>query len=684
MNTFVGRKEENKNQSVANEVSQKRRKGETTYQFVDNRPEVVSQRKLQEMTNNSQQVSQLKSFQVMANNSPKAKQTVQLQSKADNQPNKQQNPIQKKENNTLIYNSVEQSIQPERASNYQETKDNNESVAQLVAYKRIAEKLTSTVVQRVGNEDDPLASVNAVYKKADDKRLGYAQEDYVSEKRMKAIGPIDNEANDKMLAHAKEDYISKKRMDAISPVDNEANDKMLAHAKEDYISKKRVDANSSVDKEANDKIQEYAKEDYIKQKQIEKFDGKLKNEQLEELSVLKNRGEQASVDQPDESLGADLTRIQKDMDYNFDPDSDHHGKVRRFVGKKAAGAAHYAYKHPLKTVAKAVPLAPVIMNTAGAIKSHVRSKDARKEQKDEDATQAEQLMWRAHKKGQQKNRNKKGFSAAVGLGTTLAGGALDFGAGEAAGQIFSETGNAFADGALSEAVETAAAFVGQTSAGDATEAFSLALGEAASEDFVGGLLEDGQDGANTGISNKRQKGKTTASDDKNLIKKGRLARKELNKDGGDKGLAHESLLAKDLSYGKTLRETVRNKLDSPAVLPGDAAPNTTPLGINETSLPQERMKEFEKAKANKANTLNLLKETAKTREDDPSAPAISNEHALTPSVVKKEQQGTKAMAYTRLNRQLGYEKDGETMSKKQAVEKDKKIDNFKKKSFYEA
>ena len=51
MNTFVGRKEENKNQSVANEVSQKRRKGETTYQFVDNRPEVVSQRKWQEMTN---------------------------------------------------------------------------------------------------------------------------------------------------------------------------------------------------------------------------------------------------------------------------------------------------------------------------------------------------------------------------------------------------------------------------------------------------------------------------------------------------------------------------------------------------------------------------------------------------------------------------------------------------------
>ncbi len=52
MNTHADKTQENKSQSVANELSQKQGSGESTFQFVDNRPEAVAQRKLQEMANN--------------------------------------------------------------------------------------------------------------------------------------------------------------------------------------------------------------------------------------------------------------------------------------------------------------------------------------------------------------------------------------------------------------------------------------------------------------------------------------------------------------------------------------------------------------------------------------------------------------------------------------------------------
>jgi len=82
MNTHADKTQGNKSQSVANSVSQKKQKknaGESTFLFVDNRPEAVAQRKLQEM----------------ANNSPQAKQAAQLQAMADNYSARQQWPIQR-------------------------------------------------------------------------------------------------------------------------------------------------------------------------------------------------------------------------------------------------------------------------------------------------------------------------------------------------------------------------------------------------------------------------------------------------------------------------------------------------------------------------------------------------------------------------------------------------------------
>ena len=79
MNTHADKTQENKSQSVSTADSQFEDGGESSFQFVDNRPEAVAQIKLQEVANNSPQVSQFMAFQDMANNSPQAKKTVQLQ-----------------------------------------------------------------------------------------------------------------------------------------------------------------------------------------------------------------------------------------------------------------------------------------------------------------------------------------------------------------------------------------------------------------------------------------------------------------------------------------------------------------------------------------------------------------------------------------------------------------------------
>jgi hypothetical protein len=89
MNTHADKTQENKSQSVANAVTQRQQDNASTFQFVDNRPEAVAQRKLQEM----------------ANNSPKTKQVAQLQAMVDNR-HAQQHPIQKKENNTGLLDNL--------------------------------------------------------------------------------------------------------------------------------------------------------------------------------------------------------------------------------------------------------------------------------------------------------------------------------------------------------------------------------------------------------------------------------------------------------------------------------------------------------------------------------------------------------------------------------------------------
>lgn len=69
MNIHADKTQENGSRSVANAVSQKQSSNKSKFQFVDNRPEAIAQRKIQEMANNNLQINQLRaSFPAIVNN----------------------------------------------------------------------------------------------------------------------------------------------------------------------------------------------------------------------------------------------------------------------------------------------------------------------------------------------------------------------------------------------------------------------------------------------------------------------------------------------------------------------------------------------------------------------------------------------------------------------------------------
>jgi hypothetical protein len=71
--THADKTQEIQKKSVTNEVSQRHNREDSTFQFVDNRPEAIAQRKLQEIINNSPQVKQITQLQSMANNKSQEK-----------------------------------------------------------------------------------------------------------------------------------------------------------------------------------------------------------------------------------------------------------------------------------------------------------------------------------------------------------------------------------------------------------------------------------------------------------------------------------------------------------------------------------------------------------------------------------------------------------------------------------
>lgn len=66
MNTYANKTQEHKSQSASTADYQVQNSSESNFQFVDNRPEAVAQRKLKEFVNNSPQAEQLRSLQRLA------------------------------------------------------------------------------------------------------------------------------------------------------------------------------------------------------------------------------------------------------------------------------------------------------------------------------------------------------------------------------------------------------------------------------------------------------------------------------------------------------------------------------------------------------------------------------------------------------------------------------------------
>lgn len=100
MNGYAKKSKKDKNQIVSPGVQQIQGEGESTYQFVDNRPEADTQRKLQDKANNSQQVSQLKALEQMARHSPQVKQTTNSETDTKSDFIQEEQPIQKEKNKT--------------------------------------------------------------------------------------------------------------------------------------------------------------------------------------------------------------------------------------------------------------------------------------------------------------------------------------------------------------------------------------------------------------------------------------------------------------------------------------------------------------------------------------------------------------------------------------------------------
>ncbi len=120
MHTHADKTQENKNQSVSNVESNKQSSAEPILQFIDNRPEALAQRKLQEMANDSLQ----------------AKQTAQLNAIADIHTTRLEHPIQKKENNTGLPDNLKTGVENLSGYSMDDVKvhKNSDKPAQLQAH----------------------------------------------------------------------------------------------------------------------------------------------------------------------------------------------------------------------------------------------------------------------------------------------------------------------------------------------------------------------------------------------------------------------------------------------------------------------------------------------------------------------------------------------------------------------
>lgn len=105
MSEYSNKSQINKSAAVTGPVSQQRKNG-SAFQFVDNRPEAIAQRKMQNVINNSPPVQQLKAYQETADNA--ITRVVQQKEKLGNEIPQ---PVQKKINNTGLPDNLKAGVE---------------------------------------------------------------------------------------------------------------------------------------------------------------------------------------------------------------------------------------------------------------------------------------------------------------------------------------------------------------------------------------------------------------------------------------------------------------------------------------------------------------------------------------------------------------------------------------------
>ena len=459
----------------------------------------------------------------------------------------------------------------------------------------------------------------------------------------------------------------------IEKIDSISNKRQMAHTNQEFLRDKTLSEIKTLPArgaEANERITELDDQrtsvtrglykDQIDQEDL--FTGKKIDERNTELLALGRSKEipQTSDSEAIPDLGEDLESMRTDpnigIDYEFNRKNDRRNVLARTAVNKFDGAKNYVKKHPVKTAAKLLPGATLAMNAFGTGKSIQRSRVAGKEGVDS-GTEAQQLMWGAHKKKNTKNAIRKGVSTVVGATTIGLGGGFDFGTGDTAGHIGESAIEALGP-VISGGIEGSSSLLGSE------------MAEMAVEDPLGNMVEDG-------VSNLRDATKSSS-----LLKTSRKARMELMKPGGgDANLAHKSLLAKDIKYGNAVRSSVRSTLND----------KQGPYHFEKKRERNLRRGEIQPGRENitaKANLLSQLKETAaKQRSPDTTGEGVSSEETLNVGKAKVDQHQTSAARNLRLQKQFGYHdgKLGHTpMSVTGAHLKDDKIDHFSEKSRFES
>ncbi|WP_082434890.1 DUF4157 domain-containing protein [Pedobacter sp. Hv1] len=105
MNTHADKSQENKTKPASENSSKSPSNGPSTLQLVDNRPEAIAQRKLQEVISNNPLVKQLKTKQKSITNSPSTTPLPNQQATAD------QHTVQRKENHTGLPDHLKSGIE---------------------------------------------------------------------------------------------------------------------------------------------------------------------------------------------------------------------------------------------------------------------------------------------------------------------------------------------------------------------------------------------------------------------------------------------------------------------------------------------------------------------------------------------------------------------------------------------